>query len=509
MVHPRTTGSYGKHAVGLAKDGVSVAEKFWPRRVETSAALLFAASALLALLDLLVRAPDAPQSQILGGIGIALTLASLGMLFSSVPTRHPMFRLLPPVLVVAATALAVVSGGIVESDSGVIGLTLIASFVLVYVGFVSPPGVALAAAPLVLVLLLLGRQTDPDRFTLALPVVAVPALALLAELVSYLSSRSIQVSDRNDRRLAELDRLSAELSRFRRPSSLEEAGIQIADAAIESFSAQRATVILRDEAGVLQTITQGPPVAATLEAETAKLIADAVNGSDPLMVATARHGRILLIPLPTDEGMPAGAVLMHPVDSDDVDFVIDMAYLFQNSVSIAIGHLYVIDQLNRRSLIDPLTDLGNRRHADRLLRSLTPGDAVVLLDLDGFKLVNDTLGHPAGDEVLRLLSKHLKTTLRDSDTSARLGGDEFLIVARQAFADPLTVAERVVVGWAEMNEQTTLSAGVALHMNDATSAETLNLADRALMDAKKMGKNRALLANPTHEAIETEPESTE
>ncbi|NNF55428.1 MAG: GGDEF domain-containing protein [Acidimicrobiales bacterium] len=482
-------------------------EKFWPRRVETAAGVLFAASALLVLLDLIVRSPSAKQAQVLGGLGIGLTALAALMLFTRWATRRPSFRLVPPLVVVAATTAAVQAGGIVEADTGIIGLTLVASFVLVYIGFVSPPGVALAAAPLVLVLLVLGRQSDPDRFTLALPIVAVPALAVLAELVSYLTNRSAMVSNRNDRRLAELDRLSSELSRFRRPSSLEEAGLQIVDAALECFNAQRATVILRDETGVLQTITQGPPVAAALESDIAKLISDAVNGTDPIMVATARHGQILLIPLPTDEGTPAGAVLMHPVDSEDADFVIDMAYLFQNSVSIAIGHLYVIDQLNRRSLIDPLTDLGNRRHADRLLRSLAPGDAVVLLDLDGFKQVNDTLGHPAGDEVLRLLSKHLKSTLRDSDTSARLGGDEFLIVARQAFADPLTVAERVVIGWAELNEQTTLSAGVALHMTDATSAETLDLADRALMTAKKVGKNRALLANPTHEVDGPTPDS--
>ena len=84
-----------------------------------------------------------------------------------------------------------------------------------------------------------------------------------------------------------------------------------------------------------------------------------------------------------------------------------------------------------------------------------------------------------------------------------MGGDEFLIVARQAFADPLTVAERIVVGWAETADHTTLSAGVALHHEGATSAETLDMADRALIEAKGMGKNRALLANPLVE-IETE-----
>ncbi len=473
-----------------------MAEKFWSRRIEAAAAALFLATTVLALLSLIFGDRDSGERSALAIIGLLLVVAGAMVLMAGLVTRRPSFRLIPPVLVAEATIAAVLFGGVVDTASGVIGLTLVAGFILVYVGFVSPPGVALAAAPLVLVLLLLARQTDPRSITLALPIVAVPSLALLAELVSYLTNRSDEVGARNDRRLTQLDQLSAVLKRFRRPSTLEEAAQQIADSALESFGAQRATVVMRDAAGEIFTVTQGAPVAAVPEATAAKLIADAVNGSDPIMVETERHGRILLIPLPIDDGTPAGAVLMHPVKSSDTEFVIDMAYLFQNSVSIAIGHLYVIDQLNRRALIDPLTDLGNRRHADRLLRSLATGDAVVLLDLDGFKKVNDTLGHAAGDEVLRMLSKHLKTTLRDSDTSARLGGDEFLIVARQAFADPLTVAERIVVGWAETADHTTLSAGVALHIDGATSAETLDLADRALIQAKGMGKNRALLANP-------------
>ena len=375
------------------------------RRIEAAAAALFGASAVLALLNLIFGERTAEERAALGVVGIALVTAGAATLMTRVINRNRTFRLLPPVLVAMATMAAVLFGGVVDTAAGVVGLTLVASFILVYVGFVSPPGVALAAAPLVLVLLLLARQTDPDRITLALPVVAVPALALVAELVSYLTTRTNEVGDRNDRRLTELDRLLAVLKQLRRPSTLEEAATQIAEAALDSFGAQRATVVLRDAAGELLTVTQGAPVAAVPDGTTAKLISDAVNGTDPLIVSTDRHGRILLIPLPTDDGTPAGAVLMHPVKSSDTAFLIDLAHIFQNNVSTGLGHLYVIDQLSRRALIDPLTDLGNRRHADRLLRSWAPGDAVVLLDLDGFKIVNDTLGHSAGDEVLRMLSK--------------------------------------------------------------------------------------------------------
>jgi diguanylate cyclase (GGDEF)-like protein len=138
-----------------------------------------------------------------------------------------------------------------------------------------------------------------------------------------------------------------------------------------------------------------------------------------------------------------------------------------------------------------LTGIGNRRHADALLASMEDGDALILLDLDGFKAVNDTLGHAAGDQVLQDLSRHLRDCLRDSDTSARLGGDEFLVVARRAFADPVAVADRILRGWDTTGRSTTLSAGVALHQQGATFDETFDRADQALYRAKAAGKNRA------------------
>ena len=90
------------------------------------------------------------------------------------------------------------------------------------------------------------------------------------------------------------------------------------------------------------------------------------------------------------------------------------------------------DLLAVAAVTDDLTGVGNRRHVNTLLDTLQPGDALLLLDIDHFKDINDRLGHLAGDEVLADLGRYLKINTRDSaDTVARYGGEEFLIVLRQ------------------------------------------------------------------------------
>ncbi|GAB3874571.1 diguanylate cyclase [Dactylosporangium cerinum] len=96
-------------------------------------------------------------------------------------------------------------------------------------------------------------------------------------------------------------------------------------------------------------------------------------------------------------------------------------------------------ELRHQALHDPLTGLGNRNLLEEFTRSgLTPGvpASVLVLDLDGFKAVNDTLGHAAGDELLRVVASRLRAHAREGDLVARLGGDEFVVdmrVARQAY----------------------------------------------------------------------------
>jgi diguanylate cyclase (GGDEF)-like protein len=144
-------------------------------------------------------------------------------------------------------------------------------------------------------------------------------------------------------------------------------------------------------------------------------------------------------------------------------------------------------------LTDDLTGLGNRRRANALLESLEPGDALVILDLDHFKLVNDTYGHGRGDELLHELGVHLLAAVRDQDSVARFGGEEFVLVVRGA-RDPAAIAGRLVAGWRATNPLATLSAGVAVHGPGRTNHDTFAAADAALYRAKEGGRDRVVVA---------------
>jgi diguanylate cyclase (GGDEF)-like protein len=163
------------------------------------------------------------------------------------------------------------------------------------------------------------------------------------------------------------------------------------------------------------------------------------------------------------------------------------------------------EDLTRLAYHDPLTELPNRArlaaHLDGALQRAGTEGAVILIsiDLDDFKLVNDGLGHAAGDELLRQLAQRLDRVRRPEDLLARQGGDEFLLVVEPApGADPARAAaaigrriaaaldEPFLVADAEL--RIGASVGAALHPHDARDAETLQRhADSAMYQAKEKG----------------------
>ena len=162
-------------------------------------------------------------------------------------------------------------------------------------------------------------------------------------------------------------------------------------------------------------------------------------------------------------------------------------------------------RLSTLAFHDPLTGLGNRRllqeRLTRLLQAPRVGNgkvALVLIDLDDFKLVNDSFGHSLGDEVLRAVARRLSSTLRQADMLARLGGDEFVLALEVAGPDDLalvvdrlfrSLADPVRVG--SMQFSMRMSIGLALHPDDGDDAESLlRQADTAMYSAKAGGKNR-------------------
>jgi diguanylate cyclase (GGDEF)-like protein len=163
------------------------------------------------------------------------------------------------------------------------------------------------------------------------------------------------------------------------------------------------------------------------------------------------------------------------------------------------------------ALIDPLTGLANRRafmeRAQRLFERNGGADAPVSLlafDLDSFKRVNDAFGHPTGDDVLRIFANVLSKALRPADIAARIGGEEFAAALPDCGVEAaLAIARRICNAFQNdarfVNGQrvvATVSVGVAVAAAPASSlADTLASADRALYQAKDLGRNRVVLAH--------------
>ena len=165
------------------------------------------------------------------------------------------------------------------------------------------------------------------------------------------------------------------------------------------------------------------------------------------------------------------------------------------------------------ALNDPLTGLANRRLlADRTTMALVharrnkSATAMVYLDLDGFKQINDTLGHGAGDLLLKMVAERLVATVREEDTVARLGGDEFMLalwhVSGIGYA--ASVASRAIEAVSRPYDiegnsvSITTSAGVSIYPDHGGDVDTLmKSADLALYEAKRMGKSTYRIAERT------------
>jgi diguanylate cyclase (GGDEF)-like protein/PAS domain S-box-containing protein len=230
--------------------------------------------------------------------------------------------------------------------------------------------------------------------------------------------------------------------------------------------------------------------------------------SAPASVIERGMRRSLSVPVPDRSGarlviLAHGPASMPPFKIDDVRFVETVAHVIAGALDRAASE----DELRRRALEDPLTGLANRallsseldaelRHARRLGNRVW----VLVLDVDRFKTVNDTLGHNAGDGLLRLVAARLTTCVREEDLVARPGGgDEFTVVCARAATDHAItdLAERLVEAMVEPFELDgrevflTASVGVTVSEHGAeTPEELLRDADAAMHRAKERGGSR-------------------
>ncbi len=182
------------------------------------------------------------------------------------------------------------------------------------------------------------------------------------------------------------------------------------------------------------------------------------------------------------------------------------------------------EKIRHLAFYDPLTLLPNRRLLmDRLRQALAAGarsgrdGALMFIDLDNFKILNDTLGHDNGDQLLRQVSERLPWCVRDGDTIARLGGDEFVVMLEELSADPQdaaiqaeAVGEKILAALGQPYQlvgqryHCTPSIGVALFADHNNSIEEImKRADLAMYQAKAAGRNCLRFFDPSMQAVVT------
>jgi diguanylate cyclase (GGDEF)-like protein len=217
------------------------------------------------------------------------------------------------------------------------------------------------------------------------------------------------------------------------------------------------------------------------------------------------------VPIFSSSGQVLGTFAMYSRETatpspDDIAWVNELSQI----ASIAIERKNAEEYIMRLGYYDSLTDLPNRRllleHLDKELARIVRQDgydAVLFLDLDHFKTLNDALGHEIGDELLRQVAQRLRQCIREEDTAARLGGDEFVVLLCGSAADAenidslaLNLGQRIqeTLGMPYMlqgyEHHVTPSIGISVFPQGQTSAnEILRQADTAMYSAKTGGRN--------------------
>lgn len=304
----------------------------------------------------------------------------------------------------------------------------------------------------------------------------------------------------------------------------------VLETAMSSVGAGAGLVLLGDEHGGLTVQAEHGMRTRGLSVPDAVLVGEGLLGSVAASGLTVRgvigaspellagphepqHGQILAVPLRRPPHVFGVIALFAPSGESDFEASDESALLaLAGQAAIAVENVLLHGEAQRASTTDSLTGLWNFRYltvslnreierALRFDRSL----AVLMLDLDFFKNINDTYGHQRGDDVLREFADRVKAEIREVDTLARYGGEEFVLVLPETTPDGASrLAERVCEAirsrpFTSPNDPVeipvTVSVGAAVFPDHANSASTiLRAADRAMYRAKRAGRDQWVVA---------------
>ncbi|MCC5951861.1 MAG: GGDEF domain-containing protein [Acidimicrobiia bacterium] len=351
--------------------------------------------------------------------------------------------------------------------------------------------------------------------------VALGGLAVAVVALAVTRGRR-PVDDADPGNLDELLDLSRRLATAPDPESVERLAVREAVA----LTGARAAAVVRRDGDMLHLGVESEPGLLVAEHMIGSIFARVAETGQPLRAvvrddAAIRHLPVSVVAVPVVRSGQISALLAVfraaevPFDPGEQATLGSMAPL----VAAAVDGAQRVGDATAASLSDPLTGVGNRRRLDADLgalldRSSTDGEnapsvAVVMMDLDRFKDVNDNHGHPAGDRLLREVADILRAEVRPGDSVYRYGGEEFcLVLPETTLADAAAVAERIrmAVGQHPLpinaTDRLAVTASFGVAATDPTvehaREEVVAQADAALYRAKSAGRDRVVtMADPT------------
>jgi diguanylate cyclase (GGDEF)-like protein len=428
------------------------------------------------------------------------------------------------------------------------GSPLIAGWWVENFGMASALGVPIGRRGHVIGVLVLDdpmpRQFSAEEVSLA--AAALERLVPIIERAREIEQRTLRLEA-----ATAIRRLLEEGARAR---SLEEAGEALARVTKEALGVEHASVFLADDEERINYVGIDLPerFAAVAQerligvsARDFRLWRRATRQAKPIFVQDAKQSQLIPAELVTLLGLrsyvafpllsgdrPLGLVVCSETREHRVwtaeerrlvtQLALEGSLVVENAMLRAVERER-IDELARQAFHDPLTGLPNRSlfddrlaHALARLRRQHQSVAVMLLDLDGFKAVNDNFGHGAGDQLLIAVGHRLQACLRPADTIARLGGDEFTILLEDIthLREAIRVAERIEdalrIPFVLDGDQTSITVSIGIALNTEGRAEPDDLvrdADAAMYKAKRAGKARYEVFEPENSIDEMEGEA--
>jgi diguanylate cyclase (GGDEF)-like protein len=382
-----------------------------------------------------------------------------------------------------------------------------------------------AAVCTTLVHLLPDDSSAPAAVKTIVELVVLGVVIGVVFIVLYRSAEGLKASGREFRRLLEL---SSDLAETTDPGVLGglvarhlAAATGFDDCVIYALAPETGRLAPFGSHPVERSLETAPesiaqrPMLERVARDRAPIVIDVSDKrADPLERDRLRAlGRMAMLLLPlTAQERPVGIAELTSAVPHSIDvrrLALARTLTFEAAMAIENGRLY--QELRDQSLHDPLTGLANRSlFYDRAEHTLArqarkegAGVAVLFMDLDGFKTINDTLGHARGDRLLTLVGERLRSVTRAADTVARLGGDEFAVLLEDVSSvdAALVLATRAIDSLAQpfdlggQSATTSVSIGVAFRSaQGATIDDLLQDADAAMYEAKAAGKGRTVLS---------------